>query len=162
MAILLQYIVIISLLFLNINVFHSIHISYGEASLKEDEIYGRITFYKDDFILALKNWKGTALKNLNNKEFDLLKLEYLQNHFTLVANQNKKLMLLLTGNNEDESSIWFTFKFISNEKIESLEMKYNVLINEFNDQMNLLNISSSSGDQSLIFNASNQQLKIKS
>ena len=140
-----------------------------KLTLTDYGIYGKVTFYKDDFMLALKNRKGNSFKKLTNKDFDDLKFNYLQNHIDVFANgnpdadvQGKKLQLIITGNNENESSIWFDFKFNSDEKIKSLEIKNDVLINEFSDQMNLLNINSSSGDQSLIFSKSKQKLLIKS
>ena len=49
---------------LNFPALHAIHISYGEATLEDKEFYGKLTFYYDDFMLALKNWKGSDTKNM--------------------------------------------------------------------------------------------------
>jgi Domain of unknown function (DUF6702) len=138
---------------------HAIHISYGKATLNGNEFYGKLTFYYDDFMLALKNWEGTELNNFTSEQYTRLKDNYLQSHLNVIAN-NKKLKLIITGNGGNEKSIWFEFKFISGEKINSLNLKYNVLMNEYSDQLNLLNVSSTSGDQSFIFSESKPELKI--
>ena len=61
---------------------HAIHISYGEATIKGDEFYGRLTFYYDDFMLALKNWKGSELKDFTPGQYTELKNDYLRKHLT--------------------------------------------------------------------------------
>jgi hypothetical protein len=148
-------------LFSSIGFCHSIHISYGKANLDRNEFSGRIIFYKDDFFKALENWNGGTLQLLNNRQFDSLKLNYLQNHFLAVANDNTKLNLRISGNNENASSIWFDFTFLAPQEIIVIEIEYTALFTEFNGQMNLLNVNTPSGEKSLIFSSSKPELKIQ-
>jgi len=141
--------------------YHSIHISYGNAKLDKQEFSGKIIFYKDDFFKAIGNSDKSDLHSLNNEQFDQLKQSYLKNHLTASANGNMKLELILWGNSEDESSIWFYFKFESPGQINFVNVKYDVLFNEFSNQMNLLNIMTPSGGQSLIFSSSRQEIKVQ-
>lgn len=154
--------IISGLLFIsNANYLHSIHISFGEVDFLHYEINAKVTFYKDDFLLGLKNSRGESLKYLKSKDYDELKLNYLKAHFNVIVNRGKKLPLIITGNNENESTIWFNIKFTSDEKINSLEITNDILVNEFRDQMNLFNIKTLSGEQSFIFNKSKQKFSIK-
>jgi hypothetical protein len=149
------------LLAFNGNAFHAIHISYGEASLSNYQFAGKVTFNKPDFIEALKNLKGKPLTGLSNKEFDDLKLTYLNNHLQLQANNPEGMKLQVISNNEDGSSIWFYFRCNSANKITSLKIHYDVLLEEFADQMNILNIISSSEKLNKIFNKSTTDVIIK-
>lgn len=160
MIFLIQNIVLSLLLNTYVMIFHSIHISYGEAIVSGNEMSGKITFYKDDFMKALKKLNSNSLRNLTDKQFDEMKLKYLRDHLAVYAD-GRELTLTITHNNENESSIWFNFKFTYAGEINTIEIKNNSLIEEFSDQMNLLNISSSSSDQSLIFTDGKQKQKIE-
>ncbi len=159
---LLKYTLAFLLLTININsaAMHAIHISYGEATLKGNEFFGKLTFYYDDFMLALKNWKGENIKNFSAKQYTELKNNYLKKHLIALVNNNIRLNLIITGNSGNDKSIWFEFKFTSAEKINIVNLKYDVLMNEYSDQLNLLNVASPSGDHSLIFSQSKNEIKI--
>ncbi len=139
---------------------HAIHISYGEVTVKGNEFYGKLTFYYDDFMLALKNFDGGNIQNFTAEQYTSLKYSYLKNHLIVKVNSDKKLNLIITGNSGNDKSIWFIFKFDSDVEIRSISLKYDVLMNEYGDQLNLLNIRTSSGDKSLIFSESKNELKI--
>lgn len=164
MKILLKHIyikLILAGIFFSLGFYHSIHISYGNANLNNRVFSGKIIFYKDDFFKALNNEININHKVLSNDEYNRLKLNYLQSHLTACVNNNLKLDLNLTGSNEDASSIWFDFQFESREPINYITIQYDALINEFSGQMNLLNIKTPAGEQSLIFSASQKDIKIQ-
>jgi hypothetical protein len=154
-------IIITTALYLYTGFYHSIHISFGTAILQNHEFSGKVIFYKDDFFKALQNWKNKDFRNLSNDEYDELKKNYLKYHFTAAINDSLKLNLSVWGNNEDESSIWFYFKFESTEQIKHIDIKYDVLFSEFSNQMNLLNLTTPTGEQSLIFSTSTQEIKVQ-
>lgn len=134
--------------------YHAIHISYGQGTVTKSDFTGKVIYYKNDFFKALADWKGEDLRNLNDAQYDKLKLNYLQSHFLAEANNKEKLKLIITSSSEDESSIWFEFKFDSDEQINWITIKQTVLFKEFGDQMNLLNVATPSGDKNLIFTSS--------
>jgi hypothetical protein len=140
---------------------HAIHISYGEGKLNDHIFSVKVTFNKSDFMEALKNKKGSPFINFTNKEFDDLKKSYLNEHLIVSNNDSKRLATEILGNQEDDASIWFIIKFISPVKINFLNIHYDVLVNEFSDQMNLLNIKSQSGDMSKIFSKSTKDINVK-
>jgi hypothetical protein len=140
---------------------HAIHISYGEGKLKDNIFTVKVTFNKPDFMQALRNKKGSPLINYTNKEFDELKKSYLSEHLFLSNNEYKRLATEIIGNQEDDASIWFIIRFISPAKIISINMHYDVLVNEYGDQMNLLNIKTESGNLSKIFSKTTKDIKIK-
>ncbi len=126
---------------------HDIHISYGEARIGAGELNGRVSFYKDDFLKALANWRGGG----RGEDFAQLARVYLQEHFTVRANRNGQLSLTITEFGEDGASVWFRFKFSCGEKIASLTIRHTALSEEFGDQMNLLTVHSGEDSRSLIF-----------
>lgn len=131
--------------------FHAIHISYGELEISQNNFSGKITFNKPDFFNALKNFCGSSMSGYSNQQFDEIKFKYLEKHLRVKNNNGQNLELILSGNGEDDSSIWFTFKFSAPEKIKSIKIRNDALIREFSDQLNLLNIKTSSGEESRIF-----------
>ena len=141
--------------------YHSIHISYGNAALDNHTFSGRIIFYKDDFFKALNTEGVVYHQPVSNDKYDQLKRSYLQSHLTVLVNSTIKLDLIISGNNEDASSIWFDFKFESSMPINFINIQYDALFNEFSGQMNLLNIKTPSKEQSLIFSASEKDIKVQ-
>ncbi len=140
--------------------FHAIHISYAESEILLNEFTGKITFNKPDFFRALKNFSGSSMTGYSYKQYNEIKLKYLQKHLAAKSNDGQRLKLILSGNSEDDSSIWFEFKFLSSEKINRIEIRNDALMNEFSDQLNLLNIKTASGEESRIFSKSSPVTEI--
>lgn len=152
----------IALLLLNMNslLLHDFHMSYGESTISSNEFKGKITFYKDDFFKALKNFNEKNIANFSNNDFDELKKNYLIKHFQVIINNKDKLKLNITGNDEDASSIWFSFLFKATEEIHSIKIIHSALFNEFSDQLNILNITTPNGEESKIFKESHPEFEI--
>ncbi len=140
---------------------HDIHISYGKAKLSEKNLSVKVTFYKDDFMQALQNWRGRSLQGLSNNDFDQLKLDYLRRHFEVFINDNQQLQLSIETHNEDEQSIWFELHFQASTQINALTLKYRVLTAEFSNQMNLLTIQKTQKKKNLIFKSGQTEQTIR-
>jgi hypothetical protein len=157
----IQLVLISVSIILCLGCYHSIHISYGNATLDSHTFSGRIIFYKDDFFKAINTGEIAYHQPVSNDIYDQLKRRYLQSHLTVLVNNNTKLDLVLSGNSEDASSIWFDFKFESSMPINFINIQYDALFNEFSGQMNLLNIKTPSKEQSLIFSESEKDIKVQ-
>ncbi len=140
--------------------FHAIHISYGESEISKNTFSGKITFNKSDFFKTLKNFCSSSMSGYSNQQFDEIKFKYLGKHLRVKNNNGQNLELILQGNGEDDSSIWFTFKFLAHEKIKGIKIRNDALMKEFSDQLNLLNIKTASGEESKIFSKSSPELQI--
>ena len=146
---------------INITAMHDFHMSYGESTLTDKYFKGKITFYKNDFFEALKNFNSASTKNFSRKDYDKLKKSYLENHFRVIINGSYKPDLQITTNNEDDASIWFNFIFRSAEEIHLIKIIFNPLFNEYNGQMNILNIMTPEGEESKIFKESQSEYELK-
>ncbi len=152
--------VLLNLSFTGSNLIHGIHISFGKAEISSTHISGKINFYKDDFMKALKKLNDGNLNGLNNKEYDKLKYRYLSRFFTVQVNENDFLKLIITDNQEDESSIWFSFRFTSEKHIDAITIVCTALFELYTDQMNMFVFSIENREQSKIFKKSNSKIKI--
>jgi len=152
--------VLLNLSFTGSNLIHGIHISFGKAEIFSTHISGKINFYKDDFMKALKKLNDGNLNGLNNKEYDKLKYRYLSRYFTVQVNENDFLKLIITDNQEDESSIWFSFRFTSEKHIDAITIVCTALFELYTDQMNMFVFSIENREQSKIFKKSNSKIKI--
>ena len=140
---------------------HDIHISYGTATLSEKTLSVKVTFYKDDFMTALKNWRGSALQGLSDKDFDQLKRDYLRHHFEVFANDHQQLQLHIETHNEDAQSIWFQLRFRAAAPIDRLTLRYRALTDEFSNQMNLLTMQTAAGKKNFIFKSGQAEQTLK-
>ena len=152
--------ILFNLSFTGSNLIHGIHISFGKAEITSTHVSGKINFYKDDFMKALKKLNYGNLDGLNKKEYDKLKYRYLNRFFTIQVNENNYLKLIITDNQEDDSSIWFSFRFTSEKHIYSITIVCTALFELYNDQMNMFVFSIENRERSKIFKKSNSKIKI--
>ena len=152
--------ILLNLSFTGSNLIHSIHISFGKVEISSTHVSGKINFYKDDFMKALKKLNGGNLNGLDNEEYDKLKYRYISQFFTVRVNENDYLKLIITDNQEDDSSIWFSFRFTSEKHIDAITIVCTALFEIYNDQMNMFVFSIENREQSKIFKKSNSKIKI--
>ena len=139
--------------------FHAIHVSYGEASINGARLTAKITFNKPDFMDALQTLHGSPLVNFSNPDYDKLKDEYLRRNIIIRAN-TVPCGIFITGNNEDNSSIWFNIKFELPPDGSTLTLRNTVLCEKFSDQMNLLNLTTPKKEENFIFTCSTPEHSI--
>jgi hypothetical protein len=139
---------------------HSVHISFTEAEIQQYNVEGKINFYKDDFFKALKIFNGGNLNGLSSEDYEKLKYEYLKKNFKVTINGNNNLNLQLVSNSEDEYSIWFNFRFSSNEEIKSTRLICKTLFELYDDQMNMFMLKFNNKEQSVVFQKSEPAFEI--
>lgn len=140
---------------------HNIHIGLANIVVEENTVSGKIIFYKDDFLKSLKKLNNNSLMKLNADRYDELKHRHMQKFLKAVANNKEKLLLIPTGNGENETSVWLTFKCLAREKIDSLKITWTALFELFDDQMNILNIKTGNDEKSFILTEDDSKAEIQ-
>jgi hypothetical protein len=140
---------------------HDIHISYSQAELKSGELFVKVSYYKDDFTKAVKNWYGTKADNLSPQEFQNAEFEYVKNYFRVWAgNYNAQVMPVLLKITDDGTSLIFEMKF-SAPSLTALIIDQRVLFKEYSDQMNIFFIKAFSKEDNHIFTPAKPTLIVK-
>ncbi|MEP7220871.1 MAG: DUF6702 family protein [Bacteroidota bacterium] len=133
---------------------HDVHISYCKAQLSRTSLSGKVSYYKDDFVKALRNRQGTAFYGQGPAQLEAAITAYMRQNFTATTSAGEKLPLIITSTGLDESSIWFNFAFSSSAPITSILISNSVLFQEFREQMNMVNVKTPSGEHSLVLTSS--------
>jgi len=130
---------------------HNIHISYCKATAAPDVFTGKVTYYKDDFFLALRNWRGGALQATSNDDWSRLKLSFLQEKLHAIADGSLPVPINVDSSGEDASSIWFYFRFAPSHPMHTIAIIHTLLFKEYMDQTNIMMIHANSADCSHVF-----------
>jgi len=134
---------------------HDIHISYSQAELKGNELHIKVSYYKDDFTKAVKNWYQGRADNFTFEQFQSAEFEYVKNYFRVLANGDYKNLILpkLEEIKDDGTSIIFELNFSCNS-FHSIIIDQRVLFKEYNDQMNIFFIKAFGKEVNHIFTPS--------
>ena len=142
---------------------HDIHISYSQAELKGNELFVRVSYYKDDFTKAVKNWYQGKADNFSNEQFQSAEFEYVKNYYRLWTDADLKhqVMPKLLNVSDNGTSIIFEIQF-SCVETHSITIDQRVLFKEYNDEMNIFFIKSSGKEANHIFTPSKPTFLFKS
>jgi len=134
---------------------HDIHISYSQAELKGNELSVKVSYYKDDFTRAVKNWYQGKADNFSNEQFQSAEFEYVKNYYRLWSDADMKhqVMPKLLKVSDNGTSIIFELQF-SYETASLVVLDQRVLFKEYGDQMNIFFIKSSGKEANNIFTPS--------
>lgn len=113
---------------------HDIHIGYCRAVILPTVVSGKITYYKDDFFAALRQHQ----ENHQLKSLDFY--SYLNQHVQLQEGSTI-IPLIVDQYGEDETTIWFTFKFYFKHSSRTLTLVHTTLTDLYSDQLNITNIT---------------------
>ncbi len=132
---------------------HDVHISYCKAELTGRTLTGTVTIYRDDFIKALRNWKGIELHTLAGSAMLGAVTEFLDGHLSATAD-GRRLPLMIISTGTDNASMRFTFSYTSASPIGSMTFSNTILFAEYGDQMNLMAVKTPKRDYNFIFTPS--------
>jgi hypothetical protein len=113
---------------------HDIHIGYCRAVVLPTVVSGKVTYYKDDFFAALRQHQ----EEHQQKAIDFY--SYLNQHLQLQEG-GRFVPLIVDRYGQDESTIWFTFKFYFNHSRQSLRLTHSSLTDLHSDQLNITNLT---------------------
>ncbi len=141
---------------------HDIHISYSQAELKGNDLFIKVSYYKDDYTKAVKNWYQGKADNMSPQELQSAEFEYVKNYFRVWANAdyNQPVMPTLVKQSDDGTSIIFELKY-SCASLTSLIIDQRVLFKEFSEQMNIFFIKAFSKEDNHIFTPAKPTYLIK-
>jgi hypothetical protein len=141
---------------------HDIHISYSQAELKGNELRVKVSYYKDDFTKAVKNWYQGKADNLSSAEFQSAECEYVKNYFRVGANGDYRNLIMPKPLKvaDDGTSIIFELSF-SCDSFHSIIIDQRVLFKEYADQMNIFFIKAFGKEENHIFTPGKPTVVIK-
>ena len=140
---------------------HDIHISYSQAELKGNDLFIKVSYYKDDLTKAVKNWYQGKAESYSPQEFQSAEFEYIKNYFRVWnGDYNHPILPELIKLTDDGTSMIYELKF-SASSFTSLIIDERVLFKEFNEQMNIFFIKAFSKEENHIFTPSKPTLRIK-
>ena len=141
---------------------HDIHISYSQAEMKGNELFVKVSYYKDDFTKAVKNWYQGKADNLSVQEMQNAEFDYVKNYFRVWnGDYTNQVLPVLVKLHDDGTSIIFEMKFSCNAA-QSIIIDQRVLFKEYSDQMNIFFIKGFGKDTNHIFTPSKPTLLVKS
>lgn len=141
---------------------HDIHVSMAELELKENgELDISLRIFFDDLLLACGLTPGEELPS-EYKSSDELIETYVSNHFKLYTGE-KKLELEYVESFSDNMAVWIELKVVDFkiDLFDSIDVENTILLQEFDDQLNILNYSREQNKDSYTFNKKKPRIPIK-
>ncbi len=133
-----------------VHTMHPFHVSVCSIYYSEEEKSLQIThkLFADDFENTLNNPTNRQSDEgyvdvLNPTDRQLLNEtieDYLREHFTVTLNEKEQPMQYL-GYEQEGIAIWCYMEITGVESIESCKINYTVLLEQFNDQVNLVHFN---------------------
>ena len=138
---------------------HDIHISYSQAEFSGGMLSVKVSYYKDDFTKAVKNWYQGKADNISQES----EFEYVRNYFRVWLNNDysKQVLPTLPKRTDDGTSVIFELKF-SCGSANSLIIDQRVLFKEYSDQMNIFFIKGFGKETNHIFTPAKPTLLVRS
>jgi hypothetical protein len=130
--------------------------------LSGNQLHVKVSYYKDDFTKAVRNWYQGKADNYSSDQFQSAEFEYVKNYFRVWTDTRLTQQVLpkLEKISDDGTSIIFEMLFTL-ENSASLVIDEQVLFKEYSDQMNIFYIKSQSKETNHIFTSSKPTLVFK-
>ena len=138
---------------------HAFHTSITqiEYNTKAKSYEVSIRIFTDDLetaIDAANHKKGTKI--VNGDKNDILLANYLNHHFSLLTPQNKKIALNYIGKENEELATWIYLEIADEPFVAGTKIQQNVLMELFEDQVNIVNFKKGELRKSFLFNKNSQ------
>lgn len=133
---------------------HEFHSSIAEAEYKKESnsLQVSLRVFTDDFNLALKNQTGEDFNEEFQSEEAFKAIQsYLIRHFALVSTNKEVRVPEYVGSEMYIDATWLYFEIFDVENPSAYQVYNKVLISEFEDQTNVVNIIHPGKRRSLIF-----------
>lgn len=140
---------------------HEFHSSIAEAEYKKEtkSLQVSLRVFTDDFNLALKNHTGKDFdENFQSEEAFKAIQSYLIRHFAFVSTNKDVRLPEFLGSEMNIDATWLYFEIFDIENPANYQVYNKVLISEFDDQTNVVNIIQPGKRKSLIFTSTTTSL----
>ncbi len=145
-------VIYLSLTFTKVAVFHDFHSSIAELNFNEKtgtyELALRV--FADDFLLALSHEAKKEELLYTDPNIEVFIEKYLHRHFAFVKDKSVILGEYL-GKEVETDVIWFYLEFKTPPKLDGYQLLYDVLMDQFSDQANILNLKYKSQKKTILF-----------
>lgn len=135
-------------------------ITYNE---KEKSIQIIMNVFMDDIELAVNKKYDVDLQLTTKKELETADIyfeEYLNEYFKIKVN-NKQFKYSYLGKEYDGDIVYFYLEITDVNKVKSIEILNNVLVDNFEDQKNIIKVSVGANKQSEILSKKNNKVLLK-
>lgn len=139
--------------FLNVALFHDIHISYSTSELSGGQYRGTLSYYKDDFEKAVSKWYKREVSTMAQAERDNAMKNYVRNYFR-VWERDVKIEMTKLDTKEEESTITYSFAFPVSSGCTELKIDHRAMFDVYNDHINIMSFTAFGGEYNYIFKAS--------
>ena len=140
---------------------HNIHISVCDISTNnKEEVVVTFKIFYDDLQLAMGLKAGTELPS-KYKSADLLIETFINQNVSILVN-GQRVKLAYVESVSSPPAVWtdLVIKGLSPESIKSIEVVNNILLTQFKDQTNLINIDINNKKETFALNHKKRSSKI--
>ncbi|MFC0185262.1 hypothetical protein SAMN04515674_10323 [Pseudarcicella hirudinis] len=134
---------------------HAFHTSLTEMNYnaREKNIEISIRIFTDDLekVLSLENGNQKFIIENNDKNDGFVE-KYIRKHFNLINSKNQKKPYNYIGKEESKDATWIYLEMPVNESVSGSKIQNDVLMDIFEDQVNIINLSWQGDKKSFIFN----------
>ena len=136
---------------------HEYHVSFAEIEYntksKAFEVILRV--FIDDFEKALGSTSGkTEVLDESNKHHALI-MKYLSQHFYILNRRGKKKKMTLIGKEFKVDAMWLYIEIPYRESLRKAKFNNSILMEHFDDQVNIVNLKYRGKKESFIFRKNN-------
>jgi hypothetical protein len=111
-----------------------------------------IRIFTDDLEKALGQTNGNRRFSIrNNDQNDVFVSGYIQKHFVLADDQKKVLPIRYVGKEQEEDATWVYAEIPFKMPLTGCKLQNSILAETFEDQVNMTNITVSSGKKTYLF-----------
>jgi hypothetical protein len=138
---------------------HAFHTSITQieynSKAKNYEISVRI--FTDDFETVINTENKTkSTKIQDGDKNDGLVSTYVLKHFSIISPQNKKISLKYIGKENEDIATWLYFEMPEESFVKGSKIQQNVLMELFEDQVNIVNVRKGEERKSFLFDLKNK------
>ncbi len=138
---------------------HAFHTSITQidyiSKSKTYEISVRI--FTDDFEKAIERAnKKKDIKIEDGDKNDTLISNYISSHFVLTSPSNKKIYYKYIGKENEDQATWIYLELVGDLLIKGTKIQQNVLLELYDDQVNILNYRHHDERKTLLFDLKNK------
>jgi len=134
-----------------------------DVDAQKGSIVLSIRLFTDDLETVLHNkynidgWIGTPREHRDGRR--LLK-DYLNERFSIVVNNNEKIILVTDSMTINDDAMWFYLKGVAQQPIKRVEIDNRILTDFFSNQINLVIINSNKNENGYKLNRKNHKIDL--
>ncbi|KUG06766.1 DUF6702 family protein [Solirubrum puertoriconensis] len=143
---------------------HPYHASIMEAKLnsKTQQLEIALKVFTDDLETGLSQGAARPLRLLETPAAQLTPVisNYLRRSITVGTKPGEALPLNYLGMEREKDAHWIYFSVKLNKRTQAINLSHRLLMEQFSDQMNIVNLEANGKKQSALFRSGNETQRI--